>query len=79
MIELRGWVEGPRWAGLADFIEQTAIGCRLDIVSIRERKSLLGTTIYYTMRGSKAGVRAFKRIRERAFEEYNFDRGMSSP
>ncbi len=70
-IELQGWVEGPRWAGFADFIEQTAMACGLRVVSIRERKSFLFATVYYTVRGERARINVFKRARDRVLAEYN--------
>jgi hypothetical protein len=69
-ITLEGWIEGPRWSGLADAVEQAAIAYAVHR-SITERKGFLRTTVYYTVTGQTDRVRGFQRALAAAVEEAN--------
>lgn len=65
----RGWIEGPRWAGIADFLQKAALELDVDI-DVREGSGLLRRTVYFTVEGPKAKVELFKRVVATSVAEY---------
>lgn len=72
---LESWIEGPRWAGIKDFIIRSAIDYDLTWVGdgnyVRENKGLLRTTVYYRVSGRYNDVKRFKKNTLRTMEAYN--------
>lgn len=54
------WIEGPRWAGLKQFIEKAVITFKVEREYVREDKTLLRSTVYFRVSGSVERVLAFK-------------------
>lgn len=64
-MKYKGYIEGPRWAGIADGLKKAAYGLGLDI-STETEKGFLRETVYYTIEGEENKVnrliRAIKSI-----------------
>ena len=51
-----GWVSGPKWAGLFDFLKQSAIDYYVDLIITDRDKRWITETIYYKVSGIRENV-----------------------
>lgn len=67
------YVEGPKWAGLKQFLYSLGSYCNVDITIVSEDKGWLTTAIYYKGRGTWENLKKFSQMLKISMDQYNAD------
>jgi len=68
---LRSYIQGPRWAGLREFLFQASVATEVRLTVTEHSKGLLRETIYFTAEGHKPALQRFIDGIRSSVQEYN--------
>ena len=66
----KGYVEGPRWAKLGEFLRKLAIDLSLEI-KITKEKGILTETVFFEFSGSKDNINKARELIRSSIDDYN--------
>lgn len=71
MAQTRGYISGPRWAGIDEFLFKLAFKHHLEIEITNQIKKLLHVTYYFTIHGDINDIERFNKEYKSTIEDYN--------
>ena len=70
-MKTKSYMQGPRWAGIKEFLFELSLKCKLGFTILEEDKGWFRTTIYYELSGKEIDIREFFKLLKLAERNYN--------